>query len=93
MSNLSIKKWHKEFKDGEKSLHDAPRWGRPRTLVTEINTNTVASVVEDDEHLSTRTLVTLFNMLKLTVNQILMQEIKMKFVFCVGSLFVHTRTN
>ncbi len=64
LSNLSITKWHKEFKDGWKSVHHVPRCGRPRTLVTEINTNTIASIIEDERHLSTRTLVSLLNILK-----------------------------
>ncbi len=25
LSNLSIKKWHKEFKDGQRSVYDTPR--------------------------------------------------------------------
>ncbi len=49
-SNLNIKKWHKEFKDSRKSVHSVPGCGRPRTLVTKINTNTVASIIEDDRH-------------------------------------------
>ncbi len=48
LSNASIKKWHKEFKDGRKSVHDAQWCGRWRTLVTKINTNTVASIIEDN---------------------------------------------
>ncbi len=55
LSNSSIKKWYKEFKDCQKSVHDASWCDRPRTLMTEINTNTVASIIEDDRHLSTRT--------------------------------------
>ncbi len=39
---------------------------------TEINTNTVASIIEDDQHLSTRTLASFLNMSKMTVNRILM---------------------
>ncbi len=37
LSNLSTKKWHKEFKDGRKSVYNASQSGRSRTLVTEIN--------------------------------------------------------
>ncbi len=80
LSNLSIKKWYKEFKDGWKSVHDAPRCSSPRTSVTEINTNTVACINEDDWHLSTRTLASLLNMSKISVNWILAQELKMKHV-------------
>ncbi len=35
---------------------------RPRTLVTEINANTVAPIIEDNSYLSTRTLVSLLKM-------------------------------
>ncbi len=55
-SNSSFKKWHKEFKNGRKSVQDAPWCGRPKTLLTEINTSTVTSYIEDDQHLSASTL-------------------------------------
>ncbi len=77
-SNSSIKKWHKEFKDSQKSVHNAPQCGRPRTLVTEINTKTVASIIKDDRHLSNRISTSLLNMLKMSVKRILTQELKMK---------------
>ncbi len=48
LSNSSIKKLHKEFEGSRKSVHDAPRCGSPRTLVTEMKTNTMASFIEDD---------------------------------------------
>ncbi len=54
LSKLSIKKWHKEFKDSWKSVHNGPQCSGPRTSVTEIDTNTVVSVIEDDRHLSAR---------------------------------------
>ncbi len=46
--------------------------------MTEINTNTITSITEDDQHLSTRTLVSLLHMPKMSMNRILMQELKMK---------------
>ncbi len=67
LSNSSIKKWHKEFKDGQKSIHDAPQCGRPRTSTNEGNTDTIASIIGDDRHLSTRTLPSLLNILKMSV--------------------------
>ncbi len=48
LSNLRIKKRHKEFKDGQKSVHNASQCGKPRTSVTEININTIVSIIEDD---------------------------------------------
>ncbi len=78
LSNSSFKKWHKEFKDGRRSLQNAPQCGRPRTSVTEINTNTVASIIENDRHLFTGKLTSLLNMSKMSVNCMLMQELKIK---------------
>ncbi len=49
--------------------------------VTEINTNTVASIIEDDRHLSTRTLASLMNMLKMSTNRLLTQELKFNLFF------------
>ncbi len=81
LSNLSIKKWHKELKDGQKSVHDAPRCGGPCTLATEINSNTVVSIIEDNRHLSTRTLASLLNMSKMSVNRIPTPELKWNMCF------------
>ncbi len=67
LRNSSIKKWHKEFKDGQKSVHDILQCGRPRTSVTEINTNTIASIIEDNQQLPARTLASLLN-IKVSVN-------------------------
>ncbi len=50
----------------------------------------VSSIIESDPRMSTRTLASFLNMFKMSVNQILTQELKMKLV---GSSFVHTRAN
>ncbi len=50
-----------------------------------MNVNIVASIIEDDQHLSARTLASLLNMSKMLVNQILTQELKMKHVSLWGN--------
>ncbi len=60
LSNSIIKRWHKKFKDGQKSVHGLK------------STSTQLFLVEDGWHLPTRTLVSLLNMLKMSVNWILM---------------------
>ncbi len=46
--------------------------------MTEINTNTAATIIEDVQHLSTTTLASFLNMLKMLVNLILTPELKME---------------
>ncbi len=47
------------------------------------NFGDIASIIEDNWHLFTRTLTSLLNMFEISANQILTQELKMKYVYFV----------
>ncbi len=81
LNNSSIKKWRKEFKDGWKLVHDAPRstpllfhrWRRS-TFVHQ-------NISEPLEHVQ--------NLSELNTNEGTQNEM---YVFCVGSSCAHKRT-
>ncbi len=49
-----IKLWHLAIQNGRQEVKlIAANCGRPKTVVTEVNKNTVAAILEEDQHLST----------------------------------------
>ena len=48
MGASSVRRWVKHFKDGNTSIQDEPRSGRPRTASTECNTERVDEIIQDD---------------------------------------------
>jgi len=47
MGASSVRRWVKHFKDGNTSIQDQPRSGRPRTASTEPNKKRVDELMED----------------------------------------------
>lgn len=52
LSKTRVFEWHKKFKDGQESLEDAPRAGRPSTSKTDVNRNTIDAMLQEDRRLS-----------------------------------------
>jgi len=48
MGASSVQRWVKHFKDGNMSIQDQPRRGRPRTASTERNKERVDEIIQDD---------------------------------------------
>jgi len=48
MGASSVRRWVKHFKDGNTSIQDQPRSGRPRTASTERNKERVDELIQDD---------------------------------------------
>ena len=48
LSKTRVFEWHKKFKDGQESLEDAPRAGRPSTSKTDVNHNTIDAMLQED---------------------------------------------
>jgi len=48
MGASSVRRWVKHFKDGNTSIQDQPRSGRPRTASTERNKERVDEIIQDD---------------------------------------------
>jgi len=56
MGASSVRKWVKRFKDGNTSIQDEPRSGRPRTASTELNKERVDEIIQDDRHVTVDTI-------------------------------------
>ncbi|PNF43978.1 hypothetical protein B7P43_G00906 [Cryptotermes secundus] len=56
MGASSVRRWVKHFKDGNTSIEDEPRSGRPRTAPTERNKERVEEIIQDDRHVTVDTI-------------------------------------
>ena len=56
MGASSVRRWVKHFKDGNTSIQDEPRSGRPRTASTERNKKKVDEIIQDDRHVTVDTM-------------------------------------
>lgn len=74
----TIIRWHKAFSEGRASAASIPHGSRPKTSVTPVNVNTLAAVIQEDRHLSRRSLASLLNVPPTFINRILKNELKMK---------------
>ncbi len=52
--DVTIWRWYQDFKKGQKSRELKPRDGSEKSVCTNININTGATVIEDNHHLSIR---------------------------------------
>jgi len=55
MGASSVRRWVKHFKDGNTSIQDQPRSGRPRTASTELNKERVEEIIQDDRRVTVDT--------------------------------------
>src|SRR5215469_3766384 len=56
MGVSSVRRWVKHFKDGNTSIQDQPRSGRPRTASTERNKERVDEIIQDDRRVTVDTI-------------------------------------
>jgi len=56
MGASSVRRWVKHFKDGNTSIQDEPRNGRPRTAFTERNKERVDEIIQDDRRVTVDTI-------------------------------------
>ncbi|PNF40096.1 hypothetical protein B7P43_G10713 [Cryptotermes secundus] len=56
MGESSVRRWAKHFKDGNTSIEDEPRSGRPRTTSTESNKERVDEIIQDDRRVTVDTI-------------------------------------
>mgnify|MGYP003623259327 CR=1 FL=1 len=52
LGKTQVFEWHKRFKGGHEDLEDSPRPGRPVTAKTEVNINTIDSIVREDRRIT-----------------------------------------
>ena len=56
MGASSVRRWVKHFKDGNTSIQDEPRSGRPRTASIERNKERVDEIIQDDRRVTVDTI-------------------------------------
>jgi len=56
MGASSVRRWVKHFKDGNTSIQDQPRSGRPRTASTERNKERVDEIIQDNKRVTVDTI-------------------------------------
>ena len=52
MGASSVRRWVKHFKDGNTSIQDQPRSGRPRTASTEPNKKRLDEIIKEDRRVT-----------------------------------------
>ncbi len=82
---------HKAFSEGCESAALIPHGEWLSIACTEINVNTVATIVRDDRHLSCQTFTRHVNMLKSSIYKILIEIVKMRHV--CSTLVLHMLTH
>jgi len=60
MGASSVRWWVKHFKDGNTSIQDKPRSGRPRTASTEPNKKRVDEIIKEDRRVTLDAIATKF---------------------------------
>ena len=82
-SYSTIRKWVAEFKDPERGFEDAPRSGRPSTMITDENIKAVERIVMRDRQVSVRRVADDLGISKTRVHEIMSH--------CLGMSKVCTR--
>ena len=85
MSAAQIKVWHKHFKDGGESVESDACSGRPATSRTPENVEHVQAAMNKNQRLTVQEPEAALGIPKITVSEILMQNLGMK---CVVTKFV-----
>ena len=76
MSRARVFEWHKRFSEGRGSLKDDDRPGRPRTAVTDDNTEKVRDVTRKERRLGVRAVAEEVNLYKESVRRILKKDLE-----------------
>ncbi len=50
LSKTTVNLWHKSYRDGRDSVGLGPHRGTKKSVITEVNINTVANVIQEDRH-------------------------------------------
>jgi hypothetical protein len=78
LSRPCVFEWHRTFLGGRQDVEDDERPGRPVTMKTDENVEKVRTLVRNDRRLSIRMIAEELNVDKVTVIQILTENLKMK---------------
>ena len=77
-SYRTVAKWVAEFKDPERGFEDAPRSGRPSTVVSDENVKAVEDLVMRDRQISVRRVAIELSLPKTAVHQIMSDHLGLK---------------
>jgi hypothetical protein len=77
MSRVTVFRWWKHFKDGNKRVVDDVQSGRPSTAVTDVNIDKAKQLLKEDRRLSLRELSGSLNMSLERVHHIVTVEVGM----------------
>ncbi len=80
-----IRRWHRAFTDDKESGEIEHVSGRMRTVIMDVNINTVLVVIEKDYHSSIQKLANDLRIRKMSIQRILTKDLGMK---CVCSMWV-----
>ncbi len=77
LNKTTVNLWHKSYRDGRDFVGLGPRGGTKKSVITEVNINTVATVIQEDRHVSVRLLKRQLNIPKSTIHWILTEHLGM----------------
>jgi len=80
LSRARVFEWHKRFSEGRESLKYDNRPDRPRTVVTDDNTEKMRDVIRKDRKLGVRAVAEKVNLDRESIRQILRKELNMRMV-------------
>ncbi|XP_026333857.1 protein GVQW3-like [Hyposmocoma kahamanoa] len=78
LSESSVRKWHKMFRDGREEVTDEARSGRPSTSRTDENVDRVRQLLNEDRRQGVRLIAQTLNIAKSTVHRIVTEELHMR---------------
>ena len=78
LSKTRVYEWFSSFKEGEMSIDDKPRSGRPSTAKTEDNVQKINSLVREDRRRTIYQLCKLSGLTWSSVQRILTEELSMR---------------
>ncbi|XP_026320722.1 protein GVQW3-like [Hyposmocoma kahamanoa] len=79
LSESSVRKWHKMFRDGREEVTDEARSGRPSTSRTDENVDRVRQLLNEDRRQGVRLIAQTLNIAKSTVHRIVTEELHIAF--------------
>ncbi len=78
LGQSTILHWHNFFTKGRESVALKPHSGRPASIVTETNINTVTAIIRDDCHMSVKMLKSMVHISKSSIHRILSVHLQIR---------------
>lgn len=77
LGDSTIFRWYNSFTEGRESAELIPPSGRPVTASTEVNTNTIAVLMQEDRHLTVAEIASIMNISVGTAHSILKDKLQL----------------